>query len=314
MKYLILSILLLASFNQSFTPNSLQTKESLPSTTEYERECGSPSSESTSWISIQGKAIEVVGSNTIVVLTTNQERKHVSLAGVSDPQTTAARALLLGLVLNHEVTVLVNPSNASAQRVTGIVHVQTRDVNRELIAAGAAQYLKPEPHTMSAYKACVYRIVEKEARKDRRGLWAHEKFGDYPSDLSAPDAKFFRDKLGEPTLVYRHKSGVNVQMAYDNKDQVCSIVITDPGQKRYPRPFPRLLAVADELVPASSRGLLRDRTSNIGNCISVESKDYERVFVVLNHDACYDQSIRILFKRPSCSKPSKGPGLTFPQQ
>lgn len=305
MRYLIVSILLLAAINQSLAPLSIQTKEVFPATTEFEKVCGSSSPDDSTWVSIQGKAVEVVGSNAIVVLTASGERKHVSLAGVKDPQTIAARALLLGLVLNREVTVIVNRSNATSEQVTGIVHAQTRDINRELLAAGAAPYQKPESHTMSDHLACVYRIVEQQAREHRRGMWAQERDGNYPADVTAPDSEFFRKKLGEPALVYRHKSGVSVQIAYDNKDQVCSIFITDPSQTRYPRPFHRLLAVADELVPASSRGALRDMTRNIGNCIQVESKDYERVFVILNQDACYEQRIRILFKRPSCPKLQK---------
>lgn len=310
MKYLLVSILLLAAINQSSSPQLMPNQQPSPSISKYEKECGDPLRESTISAEIEGKVIEVVGGNAIVVLTANRERKQVSLAGVSDAQTTAARALLSGLVLNREVTVLVNPSNATLQRVTGIVHVQTKDINRELLAAGAAPYQTPEPHTMSDHLACVYRIVEQQAREDRRGIWVQEREGDYPSDLSAPDSKFFREKLGEPAQVYRHKSGVHVQIAYDNKDQVCSIFITDPGQTKYPRPFPRLLAVANELVPESSRGTLRDMTRNIGNCIQSQTKDYERVFVILNQDACYEQGIRILFKRPSCPKLQKVQRLT----
>ena len=316
MRYLILSLLLLTVINPPVTTQSFETKQNSPVklSSEYERECGKPLDERMKWTSIGGKVSEVVGSNTFILLMASDKRKHVSLAGVSDEQTLAAKALLSLLVLNQEVTVLVNPNNATAQNVAGVVQAQTKDVNREMIEAGASRYQPPAPYVMSDHSACVYRIVERQAREDGRGLWAQQNTGDYPADLSAPDAKFFREKLGEPAQVYRHKSGVNVQIAYDNKDQACNISITDPRQHRYPRDFSRLLAVANELVPESSRGPLRGRTGSIGNCIQVEYKDYERVFLLLNQDACYEQGIQILFKRPSCPKPPKVQGLTIPRQ
>ena len=65
------------------------------------------------------------------------------------------------------------------------------------------------------------------------------------------------------------------------------------------------MVVADELIPNSLRGNFVGRTGEIGNCINVEYKDYERVFIEINENACYEQSVRILFKRNSCWKPSQ---------
>lgn len=309
--FLILLLVLQAGTNPPSAPQSHETKKPYLSslTTEYENDCGSPLVESMVWASISGKVIEVVEGNAIIVLMANDERKHISLAGVRASRTKAAHALLTSLVLNREVTVLINPSNTSAKEVSGVVHAQTRDINRALIEAGASRYQKPGRYAMSDYTACVYRILEKQAREVRRGIWAKENGRDYP-DFVAPDSKFFRDKLGEPAELYRHKSGVNVQVAYDNKGRACSIYITDSIRDRGVYRFKRLLAVADELMPESSRGTLRGKTSDIGNCISVEYRNYERVFLIMNRDACYDQGIRILFKRPSCPKPPQVPGLT----
>ena len=303
--FLILLLALLTGANLSSAPQSPESKRKL--STEYEKECGSPLVESMTWALISGKAIEVVGGNAIVVLLATDERKHVTLAGVEDSRTLAAQALLSGLVLNREVTVLTNPKNSATKEVSGVVRAQARDVNRALIEAGVTKYQEPPTYAMSNYTACVYRMVEKQAREAWRGLWAQE--NRYP-DFDAPDTKFFKDKLGEPAQVYRHKSGVSVQVAYDDKGQACSIYITEPTRERGAYRFDRLRAVADELMPESARGSLRGQTGDIGNCISVDYRDYERVFLTMNHDACYDQWIRILFKRPSCPKPPQVPGLT----
>jgi YD repeat-containing protein len=126
---------------------------------------------------------------------------------------------------------------------------------------------------------------------------------------SAQDSKFFRDKLGKPSELYRHRSGINVQIDYDAAGQVCDIYITDPDAESSRSSFPRLLAVADELIPASSRGVYLGRTGDLGNCTKVDYKDYERVFMKLDENACGKQSIQIYFKRASCPKPPKVRGL-----
>src|SRR4029453_13658012 len=77
----------------------------------YEKECGKPLAEDMSWKSIDGKVVEVLKGNAIIVLMANNERKHVSLEGVNSDSSLAAQAFLLNLILNREVSVLVNPSN-----------------------------------------------------------------------------------------------------------------------------------------------------------------------------------------------------------
>ncbi|HYJ85984.1 MAG TPA: hypothetical protein VEW46_08020 [Pyrinomonadaceae bacterium] len=63
------------------------------------------------------------------------------------------------------------------------------------------------------------------------------------------------------------------------------------------------MVVADELIPNSLRGNFVGRTGEIGNCTNLEIKEYERVFIEINENACYEQSVRIGFKRNSCGKP-----------
>jgi hypothetical protein len=36
---------------------------------------------------------------------------------------------------------------------------------------GLGRFRKPEAYAISGYKACVYRLVEGEAQKAKRGLW-----------------------------------------------------------------------------------------------------------------------------------------------
>jgi endonuclease YncB( thermonuclease family) len=269
---------------------------------DYEKECGHPLAENMSWRSIDGKVVEVLKGDAIIVLMANNERKHISLAGVNSASSMAAQAFLVNLILNQEVSVLVNPSNIAAQDVSGVVHHQSRDINFELIKEGVARYQTPPPYSMSNYTACTYRIAEKQARQYGTGIWGQEQEREYAA-LGIQGSKFLRDKLGKPAELYRHPSGIDVKADYDDKGQVCSVTLSDPARQRFDRSASRLMAVADELIPNSIRGNFVGRTGEIGNCINLEYKDYERVFIEINENACYEQWVRIVFKRHSCGKP-----------
>ena len=275
---------------------------------EYEKECGKPLAEDMSWKSIDGKVVEVLKGDAIIVLMANNERKHVSLAGVNSDSSLAGQAFLLNLILDREVSVLVNPSNIAAKEVIGVVHHQSRDINLELIKEGVARYQAPPPYSMSNYTACVYRVAETQARQYGMGIWAQEQDREYEA-LGIQGSKFFRDKLGKPSELYRHTSGIDVKVDYDDKGQVCSVSLSNPARQRGDRTTSRLKVVADELFPSSLRGNSVGSTFEIGNCINLESYEYERVFIVINKDACYEQSVQILFKRNSCRKPSQSQGF-----
>jgi hypothetical protein len=131
-----------------------------------------------------------------------------------------------------------------------------------------------------------------------------------PALAPAQSSKFFKDKLGKPAELYRHKSGINVRVDFDDEGQVCSINITDPSpQKGRIRSLKSIEDVASELVPLSMRGSLVGKTQEIGNCIDVRYENYERLFMEINANACYEQSVRILFKRKSCPQQPNIPGL-----
>jgi endonuclease YncB( thermonuclease family) len=175
MKEIILSIGLLLSFGLGVEGQSNQTQSApihRPLSFEHEDECGSPLRESMLWMSVKGKVIRVVDGDTIILLTKDNKRKRVNLVAVdASAGQDAARSLLSGLVLNRHISVLVNPSNIKSGMAAGVVHAQEKDVNRELLEAGVVRYRAPKSYSVSRYTACVYRIVESEAREAKRGLW-----------------------------------------------------------------------------------------------------------------------------------------------
>ena len=175
MKEIIFSIALLFSLGLWIEGQSNDTQRApipRPLSFEHEDECGSPLVESMLWMSVEGKVIKVVDGDTIIVLTKDNKRKRVNLVAVdASAGQDAARSLLSGLVLNRVVSVLVNPSSIKSSTVVGVVHTQEKDVNRELLEAGVVRYHEPEFYSVSRYTACVYRIVEREVREAKRGLW-----------------------------------------------------------------------------------------------------------------------------------------------
>jgi endonuclease YncB( thermonuclease family) len=174
MKEIILSIALLLSFSlwtegQSNDAKSARTRLL---SFEHEDECGSPLRESTLWMSVEGRVIRVVDGDTIILLTKDNKHKRVNLVAVdASAGQDAARSLLSVLVLNRPISVLVNPSKIKSDMVVGVVHAQEKDVNRKLLEAGVVRYHEPKSYSVSSYAACVYRIVEREAREAKRGLW-----------------------------------------------------------------------------------------------------------------------------------------------
>jgi len=139
---------------------------------EYENECGSPLVESTLWQSIEGTVVRIIDGESVKLLTNKGEQRIVKLVMINaSPAKEASRNLLSRLVLNRKVEVLVNPSKSQSHTLVGVIHLVGKDVNRELLKAGAVKYQTPEPYSVSDYTACSYRIVERIAREAKKGIW-----------------------------------------------------------------------------------------------------------------------------------------------
>lgn len=142
----------------------------------HQDKCGDPRRESTIWSLLSGRVVQVIDGNTIKVVLKDKKRKLITLAAIDTPklgQTGGddARNRLSELVLNKEVEIWIEPKLEKHSKLPGVVYVQARSINLELIESGAARYKQPASYTMSNYQACLYRIAEGEARAAMRGLW-----------------------------------------------------------------------------------------------------------------------------------------------
>jgi endonuclease YncB( thermonuclease family) len=152
-----------------------QQKPSSKISFEFEDECGDPTMESMVWISIEGTVVEIIAGDLVKLQDNRGKQRMVSLVAVDAASAKDASGLLSDVVLNRKVDVMVNPSNSTGYTLVGVVHLRgkdvTKDVNRELIEAGAAKYKQPAAYSVSGYTACVYRIVERKAREAGKGVW-----------------------------------------------------------------------------------------------------------------------------------------------
>jgi len=170
----LLSILTVAtSFNKVIHGQNppAPDKSQLPKF-EYEDKCGNPLYESMAWSMVTGRVVEVLDGSTITIVLDNKKKRLVHLVATAAPDLKedvgkAAHKMLADMVLGKTVEVLVNPSNAKAEELVG----EISGVNRKLIEMGLVRYKQPPPYSMSNYLACVYRIIEAEAQKAKRGLW-----------------------------------------------------------------------------------------------------------------------------------------------
>lgn len=139
---------------------------------EYEKECGSPLVESMVWVTVDGKVTRILDDASIEIETADQELKRVTLAAVdSSRDAKAAQATLTGLVLNKDVSVLLNPGNRQSTDITGMVRFQVTSINRVLIESGVVAFREPQSYSMSRHTTCVYRILERKSQKTGLGIW-----------------------------------------------------------------------------------------------------------------------------------------------
>ena len=155
-----------------FSVNGQQPKPTPKPSFEYEDECGDPSVESMLWFLVEGTVVEIIAGDLVKMQDNHGKQRMVNLVAIDvSSAKNAATGLLSDLVLNRKVWVSVNPSNSRGYTLVGIVELRGKDINRELLEAGAAKYKKPAPYSVSSYTACVYRIVERKAREAGKGMW-----------------------------------------------------------------------------------------------------------------------------------------------
>lgn len=120
---------------------------------------------------LKGKVIRVLDGDTIEVLQVNNERTRIRLNGIDAPEKKQdfgqrSRQFLSDEIALQVVTIQGDETDRYG-RLLGTVWLNGRDINAEQIRHGMAwAYRYHGKASNSAYLA-----MEKEARKQRKGLW-----------------------------------------------------------------------------------------------------------------------------------------------
>jgi len=145
--------------------------------------CGDPRAESSAWIPVKGKVVQVINGDTIIMSSADRKRLLVHLVGIKAPSLKQrfgrdAQQLLESIVGGKKVEVWVPPDSIlkhrRAKKITGVVYLpgaNMQDASLSLIRAGMVRHKESQPYSMSNYTECLYEKAEAEARADRRGLW-----------------------------------------------------------------------------------------------------------------------------------------------
>ena len=127
------------------------------------------------WADFTGKVVKIADGDTITVLDYHKVLHRIRLTGIDAPERKQAfgnrsRQSLSQLVFSKIVTVKTKKRDRYG-RVLGKILINGTDVNKEQIRRGMAWhgYLRDQ----TATDRTAYAVVEKNARKEQRGLWVN---------------------------------------------------------------------------------------------------------------------------------------------
>jgi micrococcal nuclease len=120
-------------------------------------------------LDVDGKVVSVVDGNTIEILSKDNLRYSVVLAGIDSPESEQefggeARKFVSEMILNKKVTLRITGKDKSGKYL-GIVFLGDEDVRIDLLKAGLAWTQEKHPdEELEAYRQW--------AEKKKKGLWA----------------------------------------------------------------------------------------------------------------------------------------------
>lgn len=127
---------------------------------------------------INAKVVRVIDGDTIVVLSEQHEELRVRLAGIDCPEKRGkqpywrfSKDALSDRVSGQTITVDFGKRDRW-DRLIGVLWLNGKDVNSELVGIGACWHFKKYQHEQSEQDREHYSQLESAARQGRLGLWA----------------------------------------------------------------------------------------------------------------------------------------------
>lgn len=123
-----------------------------------------------------GQVVGVSDGDTITLLDANRTQHKIRLAGIDAPEKAQAfgqvsKKSLSDLVFQKQVTVYWEKTDRY-QRILGKVTLNEQDICLEQVKRGLAWHYKQYQRDQTAEDRQAYDLAEKDARKNRMGLWS----------------------------------------------------------------------------------------------------------------------------------------------
>lgn len=149
---------------------------------EFEKECGSPLTESNLFAHREGRIVAVNSANEVtfeaLAQTTYKGSRPkgtfiVKLAGIwGRTNESALKKFLTDTLLGKEVEIVGNTEAEGDKSFYGIIRGGgLGDVNRHLLETGMARFKRPPYASVWRYNLCVYEQVAKQAEAAKLGIW-----------------------------------------------------------------------------------------------------------------------------------------------
>jgi endonuclease YncB( thermonuclease family) len=121
----------------------------------------------------RGKIVKVIDNDTVVFITDIGKKKYVSLIAVdSKGNKSKAKTFLKNNVLGREADLIFSSSQMRKRKISGILEVDGKDINRLMLEKGIAEYEESDSYQISYYSDCVYYKVFEKAKEEKLGIWA----------------------------------------------------------------------------------------------------------------------------------------------
>ena len=124
---------------------------------------------------LSGRVVRVIDGDTLVVLDASKTQQKIRLQGIDAPERrqafgTKSKEHLSDLVAGQVVVVEYHDLDRY-QRILGKVLLDGEDINLEQVSSGMAWHYKKYQREQSAADRIRYSDAEREARRQKLGLW-----------------------------------------------------------------------------------------------------------------------------------------------
>ena len=128
---------------------------------------------------LTGKVVKVADGDTVTVLAEGNKQVRIRLAGIDAPERKQAygkksKTFLSGRVAGQLVSVTYEKKDRYG-RIVGVIWLDGKDINLEVIKAGLAWHYKRYQREQSAQDRVLYADAEQAAKVSKLNLWSDRK-------------------------------------------------------------------------------------------------------------------------------------------